>query len=57
MADFNLNLTAAGVKLLTGALSGQRLEFTAIAMGSGDYSGSAMNITELVEERTPIAVK
>ena len=52
MADFKLNLTAAGVKLLTGALSGQRLEFTAIAMGSGDYSGSAMNITELVEERT-----
>lgn len=57
MAQFNLNLTTAGVKLLTSALNGTRLEFTAIAMGSGDYAGSAMNITALVKEEKRLPLR
>ncbi len=51
MAEFKLNLTAEGVKLLTSALAGTRLEFTAIGMGAGEYSGSAMNLTAPVDEK------
>lgn len=56
MPDFSMNLTAAGAELLAKGVAGKTMQFTAIAVGDGTFSGSPVDATALQSEvkRLPI---
>lgn len=56
MANFTITVTNAGLALLTGAVAGDTLTFTGVAMGSGAYSGSLAAATALVAPKLTLPV-
>lgn len=58
LSDFNnMTITSKGLELLTSALSGGKLEFTRIVMGSGEYSGDIGSIESLVNQKQSLDIK
>ena len=58
MSNFNnKTITSKGLELLTSALSGVKLEFTRIVMGSGEYSGDIGSIENLVNQKQSLDIK
>ena len=56
MPNFSMVLTAAGAELLAKGVAGKTMQFTAIAVGDGTFSGSPVDATALQREvkRLPI---
>lgn len=56
MPNFSMVLTAAGAELLAKGVAGKTMQFTAIAVGDGTFSGSPVDATALQSEvkRLPI---
>lgn len=56
MAKFTLALTMAGANLLGKALTSKTLTFTKMALGDGEYSGSAVDKTALTAEKVRVNI-
>lgn len=56
MAKFTLALTSAGANLLGKALTSKTLTFTKMALGDGEYSGSAVDKTALTAEKVRVNI-
>lgn len=57
MANFDMSVTAEGIKLLSAALAGETLTFTNIKMGAGTYQGSVSAATDLVDTKVTLPVE
>lgn len=57
MANFDMSVTADGIKLLAATLAGETLTFTNIKMGSGAYQGSVSAATDLVDTKVTLPVE
>lgn len=57
MANFDMSVTAEGIKLLAATLAGETLTFTNIKMGAGTYQGSVSAATDLVDTKVTLPVE
>lgn len=57
MANFDMSVTADGIKLLAATLAGETLTFTNIKMGSGAYQGLVSVATDLVDTKVTLPVE
>ena len=56
MAKFQLNLTSAGSALLGQVMTSRVLTFTQMALGDGEHSGGAWNVTALISEQKRVDI-
>lgn len=57
MANFDMSVTADGIKLLAGTLAGDTLTFTNIKLGAGAYQGNVSSATDLVDVKVTLPVE
>lgn len=57
MANFDMSVTADGIKLLAATLAGETLTFTNIKMGAGTYQGLVSVATDLVDAKVTLPVE
>lgn len=57
MSNFkNKTITSKGLELLTSALAGQKLHFTRIVLGSGEYNGDIGMVESLVDQKQSLDI-
>lgn len=56
MANFTLGVTNAGLSLLTRAIAGETLTFTAVRLGSGQYTGAVSAAEGLAEPEVTLSL-